>query len=207
MENPTLRRQTDGEEPLTRRVTTTGLALLALAVAGCGSSSKSSSGSGAGSTATGTGAATTPATTPAATSTTTTTTAAGGADVVAFKAAFKSYEKQSAPIGPAFGKALTTASKKTNSQIASDFGALATRVAATGAEVRKLPAPAQYSAQVSKLAGNFDIVAADLANISHDATVGDASSAQKATVKVIKDVTALRAVDAQLRKALGLPPG
>ena len=73
--------------------------------------------------------------------------------------------------------------------------------------MRRLPTPPQYSARVSKLAADFDTVAADLQSISHDATVGDAAGAQKATVQVIKDVTTLRAVDAKLRKALGLPPG
>jgi hypothetical protein len=122
-----------------------------------------------------------------------------------FKSGFAADKAQFRALGSDLGTAITTANHKTNGQIASEFGALAARATQSGVQLRKLNAPPQYKGQVSKLASAFDSVAADLTAISRDATVGNATGAQQATVTLLRHATVLKSLDVKLSSELGLP--
>ena len=108
-------------------------------------------------------------------------------------------------LGTDLGQAITAASGKSNSQLASEFTTLSQRATASAAGLRKLNPPSKYRSQNSSLAADFDTVASDMKAIATAASTNNASAARSESAKLVQDAAQLKSVDVSLSSALGLP--
>jgi hypothetical protein len=121
------------------------------------------------------------------------------------KSEYKTQQASFEPLGQAIGTAITNAPKETNSQIATAFNSLGTRVSAEAAAIRKLKSPSQFKGQLSQLSTDFSTVAADLHAVASAATAGNATTARTSAEKLVLDAAKLKQLDNTLTQKLGLP--
>ena len=129
----------------------------------------------------------------------------GGPSLSAFKNGFATDKSQFTKLGSDLAAAIQSARNQTNTELASEFGALSSRAKQQAAQLRKLDLPSKFAAQVKTLAGDFDAVGADLGSIASAAKAADAGTARAAYARLLQHAAALRTVDRALTGALGLP--
>ncbi|MGI8413781.1 MAG: hypothetical protein ACR2QA_15095 [Solirubrobacteraceae bacterium] len=123
----------------------------------------------------------------------------------AFKRGFVTDRAQFRSLGTDVGTTLQQAPTKTDTEIATGFGALATRATQQAAQLRQLKAPAAYKPALDQLVAGFDAVASDLHMISGAGTAHNVQGAKTATATLIHDATKVKAADTSLSAKLGLP--
>jgi hypothetical protein len=128
-----------------------------------------------------------------------------GPSVSQFKDEYKGQQASFQKLKLAVVGAITNAPKETNSQIATNFNSVGGQVAAEAAALHKLNVPSKYKGDLNQLAGAFSAVSSDLKAVASAASAGNASAARTSAEKLVLDVQKLRAQDATLRQALGLP--
>jgi hypothetical protein len=128
-----------------------------------------------------------------------------GPSLSAFKTAYAAQKVSFSALGNQLGAAITGAAKKTNAELATEFGTLAHGATQQAAALRKLDAPSKYKAELDSLATSFDTVAADLKGISTDASTGNANGAKTLAEKLVVASAALKTTDTKLTQQLGLP--
>jgi hypothetical protein len=124
----------------------------------------------------------------------------------AFKTGFARDKAQFSKLGNDLGVAVLGAAKKSNSQLESEFSALAGRTDQQQAALRKLNPPAQYKAKLDELIADFGPVAKEMKAIAAAAGSGNAAAARSSATGLVKDSAALKTVDVALSTALGIPP-
>lgn len=124
-----------------------------------------------------------------------------------YKAGFQSDKAAFHRLGLDLQSAIVGAQTKTDSQLAAELGAIATRAAAEARQIARLNAPARYKADTTALAAGFRGVATDLRAISSAAAKHDAASARAGTLTLLRDAAKVKASDDAISKGLGLPPG
>jgi hypothetical protein len=112
-----------------------------------------------------------------------------------FRSGYQADRAQFRRLGGDLEKTIAGARTKTNAQLAAELSALSSRARAQAAQLDKLNPPARYKPYVSKLAGGFSAMAADLTRISGAATRGDARTASAATRSLIADARTVKAAD------------
>ena len=125
----------------------------------------------------------------------------------AFKADFKTNKASFRQLALDLQKAITGARAKTDAQLATEIGALASRASAQASAIAKLNPPAKYKIDAHHLAAGFRAVATDLSAISHAAVKHDAAAAKTATVTLLHDAAKVKTSDDAITKGLGLPAG
>jgi hypothetical protein len=128
-----------------------------------------------------------------------------GPSLSQFKSSFATEKSQLKSLGRDVAAGIQTASTKTNPQIATEFGSLASRATKLAAAIAKLKAPATYSSEVSRLSSNLANAGADLKTIAAAANAGDAAKAKSTASKLVQAAATVKSVDDSLSKALGLP--
>jgi hypothetical protein len=128
-----------------------------------------------------------------------------GPSLSAFKTAYAARKASFSALGTQLGDAITGAAKKSNAELATEFGTLAQGATQQAAALRKLDPPSKYKAELDSLATSFDTVAADLKGISTDATTGNANGAKTLAEKLVIASAALKVTDTKLTQQLGLP--
>jgi hypothetical protein len=125
----------------------------------------------------------------------------------AFKSGFAANKQSCHSLGIDLQQSIATAQNKTDTQLASEISALATRAKQQGASLGKLNAPGRYKSDLSKLSAGFNAVAADLHQIAAAATKHDAATARAATLALIHDAATVKSGDAAISAGLRLPAG
>ena len=125
----------------------------------------------------------------------------------AFKSGFAANKKSFHSLGLDLQKAIATAQSKTDTQLAAEIGALATRARQQATSLGKLNPPSRYKADLAKLTAGFKAVAADLGQIATAATRHDAATARTATLSLIRDAATVKSGDTGISAGLHLPAG
>lgn len=125
----------------------------------------------------------------------------------AFKTGFQSNKTSFRQLGIDLQKAITGAQSKTDAQLATELGALATRASSQAGSLAKLNPPAKYKTYLNSLAAGFRSVAADLRKIATAADKHDATTARAATVSLLSDAAKVKTADDAISKGLGIPTG
>jgi hypothetical protein len=122
-----------------------------------------------------------------------------------FKAGFATSQREFRKLGTDIAKDITGAAAKTDAQLATEFGGLATRAGQQASQLATLKAPAKYSTRVTKLVAGFRAIKGDLSKIATAAKQHDAKSAEGATRALLTDAAKIKTADISLSKDLGLP--
>jgi hypothetical protein len=122
-----------------------------------------------------------------------------------FKTGFKNDKATFRQLGLDLQKAITSAQSKTDAQLATEIGALASRASQQASAIAKLNPPAKYKADTQKLTAGFRAVAADLRAISAAAVKHDAAKAKRATETLLADAAKVKTSDDAITTGLGLP--
>lgn len=125
----------------------------------------------------------------------------------AFKAGFASEKAAFRNLGLDLQQAITGAKAKTDAQLATEIGALATSASRQASQLSHLNPPAKYKAGLAKLVTGFRAVATDLQVIAAAAVKHDATTAKAATQTLLVDAARIKASDDAITKGLGLPAG
>jgi TolA-binding protein len=125
----------------------------------------------------------------------------------AFKSGFAANKQSFHSLGVDLQHAIATAQTKTDAQLASEIGSLATRAKQQAASLSKLNPPPRYKADLQKLESGFRSVASDLGQIATAATKHDATTARSATLSLIHDASVVKAGDTAISSGLHLPAG
>lgn len=128
------------------------------------------------------------------------------ASQVDFKTGFATSQKDFRKLGTDIAKDITGAGSRTDAQLATEFGGLATRADQQAGGLAALKAPPKYTKRMSSLVAGFHAIKADLSKISTAATHHDAKRAEAATRSLLTDAAKIKTADTSLSKALGLPP-
>lgn len=128
-----------------------------------------------------------------------------GPSLSAFKTGFAADKVQFRQLGADLGAALQSAAKKTDAEIAAEFGALSARGTQQAAQLRKLNPPAKFKSDLDQLAASFDTVATDLHTIAGDATASNAAAAKAASETLVVHSATVKTIDRSLTAKLGLP--
>lgn len=128
-----------------------------------------------------------------------------GPSLSSFKSGFAADKTQFSKLGTDLGGAVAGAGAKSNSQLAIEFGSLASRATRQAGQLRKLKPPSKYKTELARLAAGIDIVAADLRTIAAAATAGDANAAKAAAETLAQNAAKVKAADQALTGQLGLP--
>jgi hypothetical protein len=128
-----------------------------------------------------------------------------GPSLSAFKTGFENNKASFRTLGLDLQHAITGAKGKTDAELASEFGGLATRAKQQAASLAKLKPTAKYKTDLSNLVSAFDAVGTDLDNISQAATRHSSTGAQAATVTLITDAAKVKAADGAITAGLHLP--
>ncbi len=125
---------------------------------------------------------------------------------VDFKTGLATTQQAFRKLGTDIAKDITGAGTKTDTQLAKEFGGLATRAGQQATQLAALKAPARYTQRMTNLVAGFHAIKIDLAKISTAATQHDATSAETATRSLLVDAAKIKTADTSLSKDLGLPP-
>jgi hypothetical protein len=125
----------------------------------------------------------------------------------AFKSGFAANKKSFHSLGVDLQHAIATAQSKTDAQLATEIGALATRAKQQADSLSKLNPPSHYKAALTKLEAGFNSVAADLKQIATAATKHSAATARTATLALIHDASTVKAGDTAISNGLRLSRG
>jgi hypothetical protein len=123
----------------------------------------------------------------------------------ALKSGFQAQSRSVTALGTDLQTAIATASTTSQSKIAVEFSALASRATKAAAALRALNPPAKYGAEVRELAAGFDGVAGDMTAVSAAAKKNDATEARSAAAKLVNDWETVQVPDLKLTRDLGLP--
>ena len=132
----------------------------------------------------------------------------GGANkpsLAAFKSGFAANKQSFHSLGLDLQQAIATAQSKTDSQLATEIGALATRAKAQATALSKLNPPSRFRADLHTLESGFNAVAGDLRQIATAATKHDATTARSATEALIQDASKVKTGDTAISAGLHLP--
>jgi hypothetical protein len=124
---------------------------------------------------------------------------------VDFKTGFAAGQKEFRKLGTDIAQDITGAGNKTDAELATEFGALATRADQQASQLGALQAPAKYTQRMTSLVSGFHLIKTDLAKIATAAKTHNASGAEKATRALLTDAAEIKAADTSLSKDLGLP--
>ena len=123
---------------------------------------------------------------------------------VDFKTGFAANHKAFGVLVTEIAKDLTGAASRTDAQLATEFGGLATRADQEASQLADLTAPSKYSKRMGTLVTGFHALKADLSTISTAATKHNAQSAETATRALLTDAAKIKTADTSLSKDLGL---
>lgn len=130
-----------------------------------------------------------------------------GPSLSAFKSGFAAQKRSFHSLGLDLQQAIATAQNKTDAQLASEIGALATRARQQAGALGRLNPPSQYRTNLRRLQAGFTAVAGDLQQIATAATKHDATTARSATLALIQDAGKVKAGDTAISAGLRLPAG
>ena len=122
-----------------------------------------------------------------------------------FKQAFATQKASFQKLGRDLGTAIQTAPKRRDQALATEFATLSSRASAQASALRGLQVPSRFQSEVTRLAGAFDTVAADLKKISGYASTHNPGGARAAAQTLVVDAAALKKVDVAITGQLGLP--
>lgn len=128
-----------------------------------------------------------------------------GPSLSAFKKGFASEKASFRQLGLDLQGAITGAKAKTDAQLATEIGGLATRASAQASTLAKLDPPAKYKTPLANLVAGFRSVATDLRAIAAAAVKHDATQAKTATETLLGDAAKVKTADDTITKGLGLP--
>jgi hypothetical protein len=123
----------------------------------------------------------------------------------AFKSGFSANKKSFHTLGVDLQQAIATAQHKTDAQLATEIGALATRARQQAASLGKLNPPSRYKRDLNKLVTGFKGVSSDLSRIATAATRHDNTAARSATVALVHDASSVKTADTAISAGLHLP--
>jgi hypothetical protein len=181
---------------MSKRTVACAAAAIGVALAGCGGGSSTSSSVAAVTSSSATAAA-------GAASTSTSSSTSGPAD---FKTGFAASKATFKKLGADLASDVEHANTKTDAQIATEFGALATRARQQATDLSRLTVPATYQTPITALITGFNSVAADLTAISRAGVSHSVKSAETATKKLLADAAKVKAADNAVSKGLGCRP-
>ena len=131
----------------------------------------------------------------------------GGGDTASqkeqFDEGYKPINDEFVAVGNDVGQAVQTAKGKSNQELATTFGSLATRVLALKDRLTDLDPPDEYKADADRLARSMDVVAADLSAISDAAERGDADDARTRTQGLFRHSVETRTARRTLARKTG----
>ena len=130
-----------------------------------------------------------------------------GPSLSAFKSGFRAEKKAFHSLGVDLQQAIATAQNKTDAQLATEIGALATRARQQASSLGRLNPPSRYRTSLKRLEAGFNAVAGDLQQIAAAATQHNASAARSATLALIQDAGKVKAGDTAISAGLHLPAG
>ncbi len=123
----------------------------------------------------------------------------------AFRVGFQNEKTMFRQLGLDLQKAIVGAQAKSDTQLASEIGALASRASRQATAIGKLNPPAKYATDTHNLTTGFRAVAADLRAIAAAAVKHDAAQAKTATSALLADAALVKTGDDAITKGLGLP--
>lgn len=123
---------------------------------------------------------------------------------VDFKTGFAANHKAFGVLATEIAKDLTRAASRTDAQLATEFGGLATRADQEASQLAHLTAPSKYAKRMGALVTGFHALKTDLSTISTAATKHNAQSAETATRALLTDAAKIKTADTSLSKDLGL---
>jgi hypothetical protein len=121
-----------------------------------------------------------------------------------FKTGFAAGRKEFRKLGTDIAQDVTGAAAKTDAELATEFGGLATRADQQASQLGALQVPAKYRQRMTSLVSGFHLIETDLATIATAAKTHDAASAAKVTRALLTDAAKIKAADTSLSKDLGL---
>ena len=122
----------------------------------------------------------------------------------AFKTGFVAEKTAFRKLGLDLQQEITGAKSKTDAQLATEIGALATRASQQADGLAKLKPPAKFKTQLSNLVASFRSVSTDLRAIAAAAVKHDAATARAATTTLLADAAKVKSADDAITKGLGL---
>ena len=122
----------------------------------------------------------------------------------AFKKGFVSEKNAFRKLGLDLQQEITGAKSKTDSQLATEINALASRASQQASGLAKLNPPAKFKSQLNKLVAGFRSVSTDLHAISAAAVKHDAATARTATMTLLTDAAKVKSADDAITQGLGL---
>lgn len=155
------------------------IALFSASLAGCGGSSRASGPSGS--------------------------SGSSGGKLSAFRAGFAQDRVQFSRLGADIGTAVSTASRRSNAALSTEFGALAARARAQRARLARLKPPARYAARLRVAVSALGHVAEDLRAIAAAAATGNNRAAHDSAAQLVRDSLAFQSSERSLSQSLGLP--
>lgn len=127
------------------------------------------------------------------------------ASTTSFKAAYTPVNTSIRALGNQIGSALQTADRKTDAQLAVQFGTLATKTLAASSRVAELSgAPTKLRGFQSRLANALASAASDLGGIRNAALAQSVPKAQAALKRLVASATRVKSARDSLARALGL---
>ena len=120
-----------------------------------------------------------------------------------FKADFKPLNDQLLKLGQDVGRGVTTATGKTDAQLAAEFGGFARRTGSLRGRIDDLDPPDKLRADHGRLVGALGLLQRDLSGIQSAATHHNPRAAGLATRALIRDSLRERTSRAALARATG----
>ena len=132
-------------------------------------------------------------------------TTSSGPTTAEFKAEFTAQKAKLKSLGQDVGTAVSTAPKKTNTAIMTEFQSLASRATTLAGSLGQLSVPTQYKAELATLESSITQVAGALHSIEAAAAANDAPAAKAAAETLVADAEQVKSADNALSSKLGLP--
>lgn len=122
-----------------------------------------------------------------------------------FKSGFRSEKVVFRQLGLDLQRTIVGAKAKTDTQLATEIGALSGRTSQQASRLAKLKPPAKFKTPLQQMVGGFRAVSADLKLIATAAVKHDGAAAKSATETLLADSAKVKSADDALTKGLGLP--
>jgi hypothetical protein len=128
-----------------------------------------------------------------------------GPSTASFKQAFSEQEVQLKALDVAIANAVTGARKKSNAELASEFGALANQATVRAGALGQLNPPSNYRAELDTVQSSVTQVAGTLNSIEAAAAANDVGAAKAAAETLVTEALQIKTDATALAGKLGLP--
>ena len=122
-----------------------------------------------------------------------------------FKKQYGPVDSQLKALGTRLGTTITSASGKTDAQLASELDGESTQLGSLLTKMRGIKAPSKTKSDYQELQSQLGQVHTDLTQLTSAARTHNASSAKTSTVRLITDVQAIKPTANRVRASVGLP--